>query len=272
VNLCRAFLFRFLLCGTVAILPTLGVTFAGHAVPRSEAAVLAAPDFDPDPAHPGSSLQRWVSEVDLRYYGSCELRGPTDGPRIAALSKFVDEINAIGADLTLALSVSDSDADDIRPRSSETFGVAVIVGGGVERLIQVLDMGQWGDGTEFVQPGVRGQGEQLIGTGRVSNIGTTAESGRILAGIVYVDPAIMGSKTELCLKAALLSSFGFSGRDMIPYPDSVLAFAQNSSTLSNLDRCLIATLYSPAFAGRTLTPELFRGQLADLVGKSQFCQ
>lgn len=258
--------------GTLAVIGVLSTSPAVHATTRSEAAVLDALSGNPGAAEPQGPLRRWDDEIDLRYYGTCELRESTDGPRIDSLSKVVAEINSLGVDLKIRLSVSNCDTDDIKPRSEMIFGIAVVVGGDVPRVMQILELGQSGDGSEFVATSVHSQGESFVSSGCVSNIGGRQGSGKISAGVIYVDPAAMADNTQLCIKAALLGTLGFIAQPMRKYPDSLLAFTTDEANLPSIDRCLIAMLYSTEFADRMLYSEEFRSKLPDLASRSQFCR
>ena len=59
---------------------------------------------------------------------------------------------------------------------------------------------------------------------------------------------------------------------MAPYPESILSFTDLDAKISDLDRCLIATLYS--WELNPLHPTLadFNKQLPELVRKSEYCQ
>lgn len=237
-------------------------------VSRSQSAAIAALVNNPNPYRTTGEMFRWLTVVDVRYYGSCGADESQKDTNLTVLENFLGEIAHIGADLSFTLRASSCESD-IKPASTDSFGIAVIVGGGMPRVRKLLSAGAFGDGSELV---VAGMEKDADSTGCFSSAGKKDGTGRILAAVVYVDPSVMGAESDLCIKATFLSSLGFSGGQMAPFPESVLSFTDLYGKLSDLDRCLISTLYSPQLKPRHPTLSDFNRQLPDLVRNTEYCR
>jgi hypothetical protein len=237
-------------------------------VARSQAATIAALANNPNPYRTTGEMFRWLNVVDVRYYGSCGTDGAPEDTSFTVLEDFLEEIGHVGADLSFTLRASSCDSD-IKPDSADSFGIAIIVGGGMPRVRKLLGAGTSGDGSELV---IEGMAKDADSTGCFSSSGKKDGTGRILAAVMYVDPSVMGAESNLCIKATFLSSLGFSGGRMAPYPESVLSFTELYGTLSDLDRCLISMLYSPQLKQQHPTLNDFNKQLPELVRKSDYCR
>jgi hypothetical protein len=235
---------------------------------RSQSAVIAALANNPNPYRTTGEMFRWLTVVDVRYYGPCGISDSPKDANQAALEIFLGEIAQIDVDLSFTLRASGCDSD-INPANADSFGIAVIVGGGMSRVMEVLYAGMPGDGSELVIEGIESDADS---TGCFSTTGKKDGTGRILAAVMYVDPSVMGTESDLCIKATFLSSLGFSGGQMAPYPESLLSFTDLYGKLSDLDRCLISTLYSPQLKPRHPTRTDFNEQLPELVRKSEYCR
>jgi hypothetical protein len=246
----------------------LSITDSQADAARSQSAAIAALANNPNPYRTTGEMFRWLTVVDVRYYGSCGTGESPKNTNLTVLENFLGEIADIDADLSFTLRASSCESD-LKPASADSFGIAVIVGGGMPRVRKLLSAGALGDGSELVTAGIR---EDADSTGCFSSTGKKDGTGRILAGVVYVDPSVMRSESNLCIKATFLSSLGFSGGKMAPYPDSLLSFTDLSGQLSDLDRCLIATLYSPQLELQRPTLVEFNKQLPELVRKSKYCR
>jgi hypothetical protein len=246
----------------------LSITDSHADVARSQSAVIAALANNPSPYRTTGEMFRWLTVVDVRYYGSCGTDESPKDTNLTVLEDFLGEIADIGADLSFTLRASSCESD-IKPASADSFGIAVIVGGGMPRVMDLLYAGMPGDGSELV---IEGISEDADSTGCFSSAGKKDNTGRILAAVVYVDPSVMRAESDLCIKATFLSSLGFSGAQMAPYPESLLSFTDLYGKLSDLDRCLISALYSPQLKPRHPTLADFNKQLPELVRKSKYCQ
>lgn len=236
-------------------------------ITRSQSAAIAALANNPSPYRTTGEMFRWLTVVDVRYYGSCGTDESPKDTNLTALENFLGEIAQVGADLSFTLRTSSCESD-LKPANADSFGIAVIVGGGMPRVRKLLSAGVLGDGSELV---VQGMAADADSTGCFSSTGKKDGTGRILAAVVYVDPSVMGAESDLCIKATFLSSLGFSGGQMAPYPESLLSFTDHGK-LSDLDRCLISTLYSPQLKSRHPTLIDFNKQLPDLMRRSWYCR
>lgn len=254
---------------TIATASVLLLSIAdSHAdITRSQSAAIAALASNPSPYRTTGEMFRWLTVVDVRYYGSCGTDESAKDANLTALESFLGEIAQIDANLSFTLRASGCESD-IKPANADSFGIAVVVGGGMPRVTKILSAGALGDGSELV---VAGMGEDADSTGCFSSAGKKYGTGRILAAVVYVDPSVMGAESNLCIKATFLSSLGFSGGQMAPYPESLLSFTDHEK-LPDLDRCLISTLYSPQLKSQHPTLVDFNKQLPDLMRKSEFCR
>lgn len=234
---------------------------------RSQSAVIAALANNPNPHRTTGEMFRWLTVVDVRYYGPCGIDDSPKDTNHVALESFLGEIAQIDADLSFTLRASGCEGD-IKPANADSFGIAVVVGGGMPRVMDLLYAGMPGDGSELVIEGIESDADS---TGCFSTTGKKDGTGRILAGVVYVDPSAMGAESNLCIKATFLSSLGFSGGQMAPYPESLLSFTDHGK-LSDLDRCLISALYSPQLKSQHPTLVDFNKQLPDLMRESKHCR
>jgi hypothetical protein len=235
---------------------------------RSQSAVIAALVDNPNPHRTTGEMFRWLTVVDVRYHGPCGIDDSPKDPNYAALESFLGEIAQIGADLSFTLRASGCESD-IKPANADSFGIAVVVGGGMSRVMDLLYAGMPGDGSEIVIEGIESDADS---TGCFSTTGKKDGTGRILAAVMYIDPSVMGAKSDLCIKATLLSSLGFSGGRMAPYPESLLSFSDSQGKLSDLDRCLISVLYSPELKSQHPTLVDFNKRLPDLIRTTEYCR
>jgi hypothetical protein len=246
----------------------LSITDSRGDATRSQSAAIAALANNPNPYRTTGEMFRWLTAIDVRYYGSCGTDESPKDTNLAVLEGFLGEIADIRADLSFTLRASKCESD-IKPANADSFGIAVIVGGGMSRVMDLLYAGMPGDGSELVIDGIESDADS---TGCFSVTGKKDGTARILAAVVYVDPSVMGAESDLCIKATFLSSLGFSGGQMASYPESLLSFTDLYGKLSELDRCLISVLYSPQLNPRHPTVADFNKQLPELVRKSNYCQ
>lgn len=235
---------------------------------RPQSAFIAALADNPNPHSGTGEIFRWLTEVDVRFYGSCGVDGLPNDANFNVLDNFLREITQIGAELSFTLRTSDC-ASDLEPADPDSFGIAVIVGGGMRRVLRILDSGMFGDGSEIIVATIENDAGS---TGCFSSTGKRDGTGRILAAIVYIDPSVMEAHSARCIKTAFLSALGFSGAQMAPYPESLLAFTDPSARFSDLDRCLIATLYARQLRSRYPTISDFNRELPDLMRSAKYCE
>ena len=246
----------------------LSITDSRADVTRSQSAVIAGLANNPNPYRTTGEMFRWLTTVDVRYYGSCGTNESLKDINLTVLENFLAEIAHVDADLSFTLRASSCE-DDIKPTSTDSFGIAVVVGGGMPRVRKLLGAGTFGDGSELVVAGMEADADS---TGCFSTTAKKDGTGRILAAVAYVDPSVRGAESSLCIKKTFLSSLGFSGGQMAPYPESILSYSDPYAKLSDLDRCLIATLYSWQLNPQHPTLADFNKQLPELVRNSEYCR
>ena len=219
-----------------------------------------------------NTLKRWQRPVKIHYISDCSLDSmQADEARLTQLNKFIAEIDRLNTSLAMSPVLLECQYEH-SPAVDAPFGVAIIPGGGISKVREVLARGIFGDGSEILSASLNPENIKALEQGCTNSRTGKAGSHEIIAATIYADPHILNEDMNFCIKLGLMGILGFNAHNMPKNTESILSLSWKDSDLTDLDSCLIEILYSKRLRESDLQRPKFFSLLPQLIRESEHCQ